>query len=76
MSSSTRPRECFNVDCWLCQSNSGISPFQAFQMSELFSGSATLASEFAAEGCDSASLDKRYGRGMDVNTSSGFGPRP
>ncbi|CAJ1361995.1 unnamed protein product [Effrenium voratum] len=53
--------------------NADVQLDQAFQMSELFSGSATLASEFAAEGCDSASLDKRYGRGMDVNTSSGFG---
>jgi hypothetical protein len=46
---------------------------QEHSFTELFSGSATLASEFHAQGHAVTAVDKKYGRGMDINKPSSFG---
>ena len=53
-------------------SKSNLAP-QEIDLAELFSGSANLSKEFYYEGKEVAACDYKYGRGMDICKSSGFG---
>ncbi|CAE7576215.1 unnamed protein product [Symbiodinium sp. CCMP2592] len=53
--------------------NESIDFDKDIDLAELFSGSGTLSKEFYYEGKEVVACDLKYGRGMDICQSSGFG---